>query len=446
LRVAGAFIVGLDFFLDNLALPSIASSRFAGESSLEWVVAGYGLSFAAFLITAGRLGDAFGRRRMYAVGLALFTAASAACGLAPSPTTLVIARIAQGVAGAIVMPQVLAIIGVTYRGPDYVRALSLYGVVAGLAAVGGQVIGGALVESGLGWRACFLINLPVGIAALALTPGLVPESRAERRVALDVPGTAWLVLTLTAILLPLIEGRQLGWPLWTWVCLAIAPVLVALFLRRQRRLGDEALLALTLFRSRGFSGGLATQLFLACAQAAFFVYLAIYLQEGRGLSALDSGLVFTILAVAYVACSFPAPGLTQRFGRVVIAFGGALLTAGLLVLAVAVGDDGALLTLVPGLLLVGAGIGFCFTPLTSTVLATVEPALAGGAAGAMSTITQIGYALGVAVTGIIFFGAHDIADAFEVSLVQLAGVAAATVLASWALPAGRDPEPAPASA
>jgi predicted MFS family arabinose efflux permease len=288
--------------------------------------------------------------------------------------------------------------------------------------------------------------VPVGIAALALTPRLVPESRAERRVKLDVPGTVWLVLALTAILLPLIEGRQLGWPAWTWVCLAVAPVLGALFLRRQRRLGDDALLALTLFRSRGFSGGLATQLFLACAQAAFFVYLAIYLQTGRGLTALESGLVFTILAVAYVACSFPAPGLTQRFGRIVIAFGGALLTAGLLVLAVAVADDGALLTLVPGLLLVGAGIGFCFTPLTSTVLATVEPGLAGAAAGAMSTITQVGYALGVAVTGIIFFGTRDIGDAFEVSLIQLAGVAAATVIASWALPAGREPEPAPASA
>jgi EmrB/QacA subfamily drug resistance transporter len=435
--LAGAFMVVLDFFIVNVALPAIAAGLDAGESSLEWVVAGYGLSFAVFLITAGRLGDALGRRRMYAVGLALFTVASAACGLAPSATTLVIARIAQGVAGAIVMPQVLAIIGVTYRGPAYVRALSLFGVVAGLAAVGGQVIGGALVESGLGWRACFLINVPVGLAALALTPRLVPESRAERRVKLDAPGAAWLVLALTAVLLPLIEGRTLGWPAWTWVCLAAAPVLGALFLRRQRRLGRDALLALTLFESRGFSAGLATQLLLACAQAAFFVFLALYLQLGRGLGALDSGLVFTILAVAYVACSFPAPALTQRFGRVVIAVGGVVLTAGLLVLAAVVseiGTGGSLLALVPGLLLIGAGIGLCYTPLTSTVLATVEPELAGAASGAMSTTQQIGYALGVAITGIIFFGTDDVADAFGVSLIQLAGVAAATVIASRALP------------
>ena len=144
--LAGAFMVVLDFFIVNVALPSIATELGAGDTSLEWVVAGYGLTFAAFLITAGRLGDDLGRRRVYVIGLALFTVASAACGLAPSPTTLVLARVAQGVAGAMVMPQVLAIIGVTYRGPDYVRAMSLYGIALGLAAVGGQVIGGALVE------------------------------------------------------------------------------------------------------------------------------------------------------------------------------------------------------------------------------------------------------------------------------------------------------------
>jgi MFS family permease len=182
--LAGAFIVVLDFFIVNVALPAIALDLGASESSLEWIVAGYGLSFAAFLITAGRLGDHLGRRRVYAAGLGAFTVASAVCGLAPSPTALVIARVAQGMAGAVVMPQVLSIVGVTYRGNDYVRAMSLYGVALGLAAVGGQIIGGALVETdvlGLGWRGCFLINIPIGLAALALTPRLVPESRAPER-------------------------------------------------------------------------------------------------------------------------------------------------------------------------------------------------------------------------------------------------------------------------
>ena len=443
--LAGAFMVVLDFFIVNVALPSIATDLGAGASSLEWVVAGYGLTFAAFLITAGRLGDDLGRRRVYVVGLGLFTVASAACGLAPSPTTLVLARVAQGVAGAVLMPQVLAIVGVTYKGPAYVRALSIYGVVLGLAAVGGQVIGGALVETdvaGLGWRSCFLINVPVGLAALLLAPRLVPESRAERRRRIDVAGAGLLAAGLTAVLLPLIEGRAHGWPLWTWLSLASAPLILAGFLRRQRRLGAEGgdpLLDLALFEERGFSAGIATQLFLASAQAAFFVFLALYLQIGRGLGALEAGLVFTILAVAYVVTSGPAPGLTARFGRSVVAAGGVALTLGLVALALAVseiGTTGSLAALVPGLLLVGAGIGLCFTPLTSTVLKNVDPARAGSASGAMSTMQQVGYSLGVAITGVVYFGAsgQGLGHAFELSLIQLAAVAAGIVAASRLLP------------
>lgn len=298
--LAGAFMVVLDFFIVNVALPSIATDIGASESSLEWIVAGYGLAFAAFLITSGRLGDELGRRRVYAIGLALFTVTSLACGLAPSPTTLVLARVAQGVAGAIVMPQVLSIIGVTYRGQDYVKALSFYGMALGLAAVGGQVIGGALVETdvaGLGWRGCFLINVPIGLVALAVVPRVLEESRTPTRARIDWLGALMLALGLVAILLPLIEGRQHGWPAWTFVSLGAAPVILGGFVAHQRRLtrsGQSALLDLGLFRERMFSAGLLTQLFLASVQASFFVYLALYLQQGRGMSPLDAGLVFTI--------------------------------------------------------------------------------------------------------------------------------------------------------
>lgn len=443
--LAGAFMVVLDFFIVNVALPSIATDLSASESSLEWVIAGYGLTFAAFLITAGRLGDDLGRRRVYAIGLALFTIASAACGLAPSPTTLVLARVAQGIAAAVVMPQVLAIVGVTYRGPAYVRAMSIYGLALGLAAVGGQLIGGALVETdvaGLGWRSCFLINVPVGLAALALTPRLVPESRADDSRRVDAPGAALVAIGLTAVLLPLIQGREQGWPAWTWISLALAPLLLGMFVQRQRRLGargGDPLMDLRLFGERGFSAGLSTQLFLAVAQASFFVFLAFYLQVGRGLGALEAGLVFTILAVAYVVTSGPAPGLTARYGRTVIASGGAALTVGLVALAVAVaeiGTAGSLAALVPGLILVGAGIGLCFTPLTSTVLANVDPARVGSASGAMATMQQVGYALGVAITGVIFFGAAErgIGHAFELSLIQMAVVSAGIVVMSRQLP------------
>jgi len=456
--LAGAFMVVLDFFIVNVALPSIATELGAGESSLEWVVAGYGLSFAAFLIVAGRLGDELGRRRVYALGLGLFVAASAACGLAPSPATLVAARVAQGAAGAIVMPQVLSILAVTYRGPDYARALSAYGMALGLAAVSGQIIGGALVESdllGLGWRSCFLINVPVGLAALALTPRLVPESRAPSRARIDLAGALTLGVALVAVLLPLIQGRQAGWPLWTWLSFGAGAIVSSGFLVRQGRLtrrGAAPLVDLALFSRRSFSAGLVVQLVLAAAQAAFFVYLALYLQQGRGLGALEAGLVFTILAASYVATSGPAPALTARLGRAVVAVGGAVLAAGLGLLAVVVGDvgtGGSIAALVPGLVLVGAGIGLCYTPLTSIVLTAVDPRRAGAASGVMATTQQVGYALGVAVTGLIFFGSgDDLGHAFALSAAQLGATAAVIVVATGFLPAQRAaraagaPEPA----
>ena len=437
--LAGVFMVVLDFFIVNVALPSIATGLDAGDAALEWVVAGYGVTFAITLITAGRLGDELGRRRVFAAGLALFTAASVACGLAPDPTTLIAARFVQGVAGAVVMPQVLSILNVTYAGEDRVRALGIYGLTMGLAAVGGQIVGGALVETdvlGLGWRGCFLINLPIGVVALALTARLVPESRSPQRTPLDAAGAALLATVLVAVLLPLIEGRAHGWPLWTWLSLAAAPLLAWRFLAQQagRR---TPLVDLDLFRRRTFSAGLVTQLCLAAAQASFFVYLALYLQQGRGLGALEAGLVFGIVAVAYVAVSGAAPAWTARHGRRVIAAGGLALAAGLAWVGVAVaalGTGGSLTVLAPGLALTGAGIGLCLTPLTATVLSGVAPHQAGAASGVLATTQQVGFALGVAVTGLLFFAEPDVGRAFEVSLLQLAVVALGVLAASRLLP------------
>jgi EmrB/QacA subfamily drug resistance transporter len=429
--LAGTFMVVLDFFIVNVAMPAMQADLHASTGAIEWVVAGYGLTFATLLITAGRLGDQYGRRRMFSLGLALFTVASAACGLAWSPTALVVARLAQGAAAALLSPQVLSIIGVAYTGPDRVRALSVYGIVLGLAAVGGQLVGGVLVQSdvaGLGWHSCFLINVPVGAVALGLAGRLVPESRAERSRGLDVAGTALVTAGLTAVLLPLVEGRQHGWPAWTWASLAAAPTILLAFAAHQRllaRRGGAPLLDPVLFSERTFTAGLLTQLVFWCGQASFFLVLALYLQLGRGLDALQAGLVFTILAVAYLAASMKAPALTPRLGRRLPALGALVLATGhgLLAASVAgVGTTGSVGLLAPALLLVGAGMGLVITPLTATVLASLDPQRAGAAAGALSTMQQVGNALGVAVTGVIFFGAlhADFAHAFEVSLVQLA--------------------------
>src|SRR3954470_5144734 len=275
--MAGTFMVVLDFFIVNVALPAMQSDLHAGTAAIEWVVAGYGLTFGTLLITAGRLGDQFGRRRMFSLGLGLFTLASAACGLAATPTVLIVARLIQGVAAAMLSPQVLAILGVVYRGPDRVRALSIYGLVLGLAAVGGQLIGGVLVQAdiaGLGWRSCFLINVPIGIVALITVGGLVPESRAGGAGRLDIVGTVLVTLGLAAIALPLVDGRQHGWPTWTWVALAAAPVTLVAFAAHQRSLsrrGGAPLLDPALFRSRAFSAGLVTQLLFWTVQASFFL-------------------------------------------------------------------------------------------------------------------------------------------------------------------------------
>ncbi len=318
--ISGAFMVVLDFFIVNVALPSIATDLGAGSASLEWIVAGYGLTVAAFLITAGRLGDNHGRRRLNAIGVALFTLASIGCGIAPTATTLILARVVQGVAGALLMPQVLAIIGVAFQGADRAKAMGVYSMALGLAAVGGQLIGGVLVHAdvaGLGWRSCFLINVPVGLAALALTPRLVPESRATRPARLDLLGVALVTLGVLAVTLPLVEGRQHGWPAWTWVSFGLAPFLLVLFVGHQRRRARRggALLDLTLFRERTFS----------------------------------------------------------------------------------------------------AGMGLCFTSLNHIVLETLDDQRAGSASGVMATVQELGNALGVAITGVIFFGAASsgLGHAFE---------------------------------
>jgi len=444
--LAGTFMVVLDFFIVNVALPSMQRDLHAGTGAIEWVVAGFALTSAVFLITAARLGDRIGRRRTFSIGLGVFTLASAACGAATSPSALVGARLAQGVGAALVMPSVLSIINVTYSGSDLPRALGIYGLVMGLAAACGQLIGGGLIQAdvaGSGWRACFLINVPVGVAALALAPRLVPESRSERVARLDPFGMLLLTAGLTAVVLPLVEGRQHGWPVWTWVSLGIAPLLLLGFASHQRRLarrGGEPLLPPAMFRARSFTAGLLTQLVFWCGQASFFLVLALYLQQGRGLSALDAGLVFTIMAVAYVAASAQAPALVIRFGRRLLAVGALVLASGhgLLLAAVAnIGVGGSIAQLVPGLALIGAGMGLLLVPLTTTILSSVDTRHAGGASGAVTTVQNVGGALGVAITGVIFFGAlhGGYAHALELSLAELGALLLGVAVLTRFLPA-----------
>lgn len=440
-------MVVLDFFIVNVALPSIQTGLHASTGSLEWVVSGYGLTSAVFLITAGRLGDRHGRRRVFSIGLSLFTLSSAACGVASTPALLVAGRLAQGAAAALLMPNVLSIIGVRYDGVDRAKALAAYGMTMGLAAVSGQLIGGLLVQAnvaGLGWRTCFLINVPIGLAALAFAPRVVPESRVEGTQRPDALGTVILTLGLTAIVLPLVEGRQHGWPLWTWLSLGAAPVILAGFWIQQRRLaarGGAPLITPELFASRSLTTGLIAQLVFWCGQASFFLLLALYLQLGRGLSPLDAGMVFTVLAVTYLLASMQAPALTERHGRRVLAVGALTLAAGhvvLLLTVAAVGVGGSVLALFPGLLLIGAGMGLGITPLTTLIMSGMKPEHAGATSGVLATMQNVGNSIGVAVIGVVFFGAlhHGYATAFELGLGILAAALLSVAALTRLMPAG----------
>ena len=454
--LAGTFMALLDFFIVNVALPSIQSGLHASRAAVQLIIAGYGLTFATGMITGGRLGDLYGRRRMFMTGLALFTLTSAACGLAPSAGLLVGARVLQGAAGALMTPQVLAIIGIVYAGPRRDRAVAAYGVAMGFAGVLGQLLGGAIIAAsvgGSGWRGIFLINVPVGLTALVLARRVIPEF-AGHTARLDLAGTALATAGLAAVVAPLIEGQQYGWPAWTWASLAAAPVLLGGFVVHQRRRaasGRSPLVDPGLFASRGFSVGSLAALAFGLVPASFFFVLALFLQDGLGLSPLLSGEVFAAVGAGYFAAMMLATGLARRLGRQVLALGAAVVAAGVLLLAAADGGTSwaplswmplswmplSWMPLLPGLAVTGFGIGLVLVPLSATVLAGVDPQHAGAAAGVLATAQQVGGAVGVALVGVVFYrslGAGAFGHAMTAALILLAGLTVATAALVQLLP------------
>jgi MFS family permease len=454
--MCGTFLVVLDFFIVNVALPSMQRELHASDSGLEWVVAGYGLTFSALLIAVTRLGDRIGRRRMFSAGVALFVAASAACGAAPSVELLVGARLAQGVAGAMVSPMVLALIGDVYAGPRLPRAIGIYSLVMGLAAATGQLIGGVLIHLDLadsGWRAIFWVNVPIGLVTLALAPRLLPDRRpsatfgAGARIDLVELGLA--TTALTALVLPLLEGRRQDWPLWTWLSLAGSVVAAGLTVARSRSLlrrGARPLVEPAAFRSRTVRVAIACQALLFVGMASYFLVLALYLQNGRGLGPLASGAVFTLVAVPYMVGTSRQRSLAARLGRWTVPFGAGVFALGHVALLVAVTEQGVgghVVDLVPGLALAGIGMGIALTALIDAAMGGVEPAHAGAVSGVLSTAQQLGNALGVAVVGMVFFGAvssgYD--HALTWSLVVLIGTTVGVALLGTLLHSRRVTEP-----
>lgn len=444
--LTGVFLIVLDFFVVNVALPSVQRDLHAGPTTLEWLVAGYGLTFGGLLLVASRVADRYGRRRTFLAGIALFVLSSAACGLAPDAETLLAARLVQGAAAAAVGPTVLALIGDVYDGPHRVRALGAYATAMGVAAALGQLVGGVLIHldvAGSGWRSIFLVNVPIGLAALVVGPRLLPESRVTGSARVDLTEAALVVTALTALVLPLVEGQRQGWPLWTWLCLVGALVAgEAAWWRGRtlRRRGVAPLVDTDAFRSRPVAAGLLAQTLLFTGMAAYFLVLALYLQDGRGLGPLASGVVFTAVAGSYMLGTRDAAQLLVRYGpRLTVTAAALGFGAGHLLLLGAVeriGVGGSVLWLVPGLAAGGFGMGVALSALVGTVMGSVESRHAGTVSGSASTVQQVGNAVGVALVGIVYFARaeHSAASAFGASLVYLIATTAAVALAATFLP------------
>jgi EmrB/QacA subfamily drug resistance transporter len=443
--LSAVFITTLDAFVVNVAIPSIQSGLPATPAQIQWVLVGFVLAIGAGVITGGRLGDVFGRRRMFWVGLALFVAASAACGLAPDANILIGARVVQGLAAALVNPQVLALITTLFSGKGLTRAVTLYGLTMGVAAVFGQLIGGALIQAdafGLGWRSCFLINVPIGAVALAMTRRAIPAENTTARVKLDLVGTALVSAALVALVLPLIQGQAQGWPLWTWASMALAVCLFVVFTVHQSALGRRGgapLVDLGIFRDRAFTAGTVVQLVAWMGIGSFFLILAVYLQQGLRLTALQSGVLFMSIGVPYVAASLASGSLAARFGKQTISLGAAGMAAGLFAMIGGVALSPAAesaIWLIPGLILEGAGMGLVIAPITGVVLARVAPERAGGASGVLSAVMQVGGAVGIAIVGGVFYGTtghvgtstNPLASPFIDSLVLLIGLSLAVII------------------
>jgi MFS family permease len=431
----GAALPLIDFFIVNVALPTIGQDLSADESVLELVVAGYGLAYAVLLVLGGRLGDLFGRRRLFLGGMAAFGLTSLACGLAPTAWTLVAARVAQGAASAAMLPQVLATIQSATAGPRRARAMGLYGATAGLSMVAGQILGGVLVAAdiaGTGWRSVFLVNVPVVIAGLVLAARAVPETRSQRPEPVDGPGTVLLAVSLLALLAPLTEGRAAGWPLWTWLSLAAFPFAAAAFYaveRRADRRGRTPLVPPSLFALVSLRRGLVMIVPFSIGFSGFMFVIAVALQRGAGLGPVPAGLALAPMAVAFFLVSLAGPRLVARYGTRVVTAGAAVQGVGLALMALAARrswPDLGLVELLPGAAVAGAGQALQLPVIFRVILSEVPPARAGVGSGVMITAQQAALALGVATLGTLFLSLIQglgMRDALVTTLlVQLAGV------------------------
>ena len=448
------FLSVLDFFIVNISIPSIQSGLHATFAEVQLVIAGYGLTYAVFLVTGGRLGDIYGRKRMFMLGMGGFTLASALCGFAHSTNMLIVSRLLQGLMAALMVPQTLAIVQVSFPQKERSLAFGSFGASLGLASIAGQLLGGLLISAnlfGLTWRPVFLVNLPVGIIALFLAWPILKESRSPKCLRLDPGGVAIISVALFLLVYPLVEGREAGWPVWTYLSVAASFVMLVGFVfyeRWKERHDHSPLVALSLFRDRAFVIGLGIILLFFGGLASFFLTLTVFLQTGLNFTPLAAGLAFAPFAMGFFAASTASVKLQPKLKSRILNLGAGLMITGLLWLIHAVRVDGVALhgsNLILVLLVYGIGQGFVTAPLFNIILSGIGGEDAGSASGILSTMQQIASAIGVAVIGSIFFGlleeggspgAQSYVGAFATTLLYNVGLLAATFLLVLFLPRG----------
>ena len=448
--LGGAFMSLLDTTIVNVALPTIRTSLDASESTLSWIISGYALAFGLALIPAGRFGDRFGHTWVFVAGLALFTVASVGCGLAQNDLQLIIARVVQGLGGGIFYPAVAAFIQLLFPPMTRGKAFAVLGAAIGVSSALGPLVGGVLIQAlgdETGWRWIFAVNLPIGILVLGAAVILLPAEAARRKVSADLIGLVLLSGSLVALLVPLIQGQDEGWPLWTFLSLGSGVLLLGIFGLWERsvaRRGRDALVPPRLFSHPQFTSGTILALVFFAAFTSIFFTISLFWQAGLGHSALEAGLVSVPFAVGNIIGASQSDRLAARLGRSVLAIGVGLLTIGLvwlfLVLLLVPTADPTNWTLFGPLLVGGLGSGLFIAPNTRFIVATVERSEAGAASGVIGTMQRIGAAAGIAVIGSVFFGnigpiagPADLPGAFAAAATPALAVSAALSFVAFLL-------------
>ncbi|WP_436535507.1 MFS transporter [Actinoplanes sp. HUAS TT8] len=442
----------LDATIVNVAGPSLEQSLGASPLGLQWVIGGYALTLGAGLVVGGRLGDRFGRRRMFLFGLAAFTVASALCAAAPSIELLIGLRLAQGLAGAMLLPQGLGLLRENFSGKELAQVFGVFGPVLGLGGIVGPVLGGGLISAdlfGWGWRTVFLVNVPIGLASLAVSWRILPRRPGDRSVGVDLLGTALVVASSALLVLPLNFGQERDWPLWTWLSIAAGLAGFAGFALQQRRAaatGRTPLVLPTIFGRGAYTIGLVGIALFFSALIGTQLVLTLFLQIGHGFTAGQAGLGNLPVAIGTaVGGAVSGAILAEKLGRVVLQLGAVVQLGGAALLWNELGHGGAfsIWPVVPGITLIGVGSGAVIAALFSVILAAVRDDEIGSASGVLTAVQSIASSIGVAVFGSIFFDAvtdGTAEHAFRRTLIALAVLLVAFLALTFAFPRKARPD------